>query len=58
MLHYKENKTMQNVAQLIHSMNFGKDTEQLGFSDKIRTLEKLTSERKNETKGGPYFFKF
>jgi hypothetical protein len=24
-------------------MGFGKDTEQLGFTDKIRTLEKLTS---------------
>lgn len=42
-LHYNENKLKQNVAQLIHSMNYGKDTELLGFTDKIRTLEKLTS---------------
>ena len=42
-LHYNENKTKQKVAQLIHSRNFGKDTEQLGFTDKIKTLEKLTS---------------
>lgn len=42
-LQYNENKLKQNVAQLIHSMNYGKDTEQLGFTDKIRTLEKLTS---------------
>jgi len=42
-LHYNENKLKQNVAQLIHSMNFAKDTEQLGFTDKIGTLKKLTS---------------
>jgi len=40
-LQYNENKLKQNVAELIHSMNYGKDTEQLGFTDKIRTLEKL-----------------
>lgn len=42
-LQYNENKLKQNVAQLIHSMNYGKDTERLGFTDKIRTLEKLIS---------------
>jgi hypothetical protein len=42
-LHYNENKVKQNVAQLIHSMNFAKDTERLGFTDKIGTLQKLTS---------------
>lgn len=42
-LHYNENKLKQNVAQLIHSMNFAKDTEQLGFTDKIGTFQKLTS---------------
>lgn len=42
-LQYNENKLKQNVAQLIHSKNYGKDTEQLGFTDKIRTLEKLIS---------------
>jgi hypothetical protein len=42
-IHYNENKLKQNVAQLIHSMNFAKDTEQLGFTDKIGTLQKLTS---------------
>ena len=42
-LHYNENKLKNEVAKLIHSVGFGKDTEQLGFSDKIRTLEKLTS---------------
>lgn len=42
-LQYNENKLMQNVAQLIHSMNYGKDTEKLAFTYKIRTLEKLTS---------------
>jgi hypothetical protein len=42
-LHYNENKARQKVAELIHSMNFVKDTEQLGFTDKIRTLEKLIS---------------
>jgi hypothetical protein len=31
------------VAELIHSINVGKDTENLGFTNKIRTLEKLTS---------------
>src|ERR1035438_4637320 len=42
-LHYNENKLKQNNAELIHSMNYGKDTEKLGFTDKIKTLEKLTS---------------
>jgi hypothetical protein len=42
-LHYNENKLKQKVAELIHSMNFGKDTERLGFTDKIRTLQKLTA---------------
>lgn len=42
-LQYNENKLKQNVAQLIHSRNYGKDTEQLGFTDKIRTLEKIIS---------------
>jgi len=42
-LHYNENKLKQKVAQLIHSVNYGKDTEQLGFTDKIKTLEKLAS---------------
>jgi len=42
-LHYNENKLKNEVAKLIHSSGFAKDTEQLGFSDKIRTLEKLTS---------------
>lgn len=42
-LQYNENKLKQKVAQLIHSMNYGKDTEQLGFTDKIKTLEKLIS---------------
>ncbi len=42
-LHYNENKLKNEVAKLIHSRGFAKDTEQLGFIDKIRTLEKLTS---------------
>jgi hypothetical protein len=39
-LHYNENKLKQEKAVLIHSANYGKDTELLGFSDKIRRLEK------------------
>ena len=42
-LHYNENKLKQNTAQFIHSMNYGKETEQLRFTDKIKTVEKLTS---------------
>ncbi|MEO6550738.1 MAG: hypothetical protein ABIN94_22225 [Ferruginibacter sp.] len=42
-LHYNENKLKQKAAELIHSMNFGKDTDQLGFTDKIRTLQKFTA---------------
>lgn len=42
-LQYNENKLKQKVAQLIHSMNYGKDTDQLGFTDKIGTLQKLIS---------------
>ena len=40
-LHYNENKLKQERAVLIHSANYGKDTDLLGFSDKIRRLEKL-----------------
>jgi hypothetical protein len=43
-LHYNENKLTQQAAKLIHSMNFGKDTEALGFTDKIRTLQKLAEQ--------------
>jgi len=39
-LHYNENKLKQEKAVLIHSANYGKDTDLLGFSDKIRRLEK------------------
>lgn len=42
-LHYNENKLKQGVAQLIHSSGFGRSTERLGFTDKIKTLEKLIS---------------
>jgi len=42
-LNYNEQKLKQNVAQLVHSRNFGKDTDQLGFTDKLKTIEKLTS---------------
>jgi len=42
-LQYNENKLKENVAQLIHSGNFIKDTEKLGFTDKIGTFEKLNS---------------
>src|SRR6478736_9903888 len=42
-LQYNENKLRENVAQLIHSENFLKDTEHLGFTDKIGTFEKLNS---------------
>ncbi|TXJ24902.1 MAG: relaxase [Chitinophagaceae bacterium] len=55
-LHYNENKLKITVdetkgikaAKLIHSSGFAKDTEQLGFTDKIRTLEKL-AERNERT---------
>ena len=40
-LHYNENKARQKVADFIHSANYSKDTEQLGFSDKINRLQKL-----------------
>ncbi len=39
-LHYNENKLKQGVAKLIHSGNYPKDTELLGFRDKINRLEK------------------
>ena len=42
-LQYHENKVAQNAAQLIHSMNFAKDTGELGFTDKLKTIEKFTS---------------
>jgi MobA/VirD2-like, nuclease domain len=42
-LHYNENKLKQGVANFIHSGNYPKDTELLGFSDKIKRLERLTA---------------
>ncbi|MEO5997615.1 MAG: relaxase/mobilization nuclease domain-containing protein [Chitinophagaceae bacterium] len=42
-LHYNENKLKQGAAKLIHSSSFGKDTELLRFSDKIKTLQNLAS---------------
>ncbi len=42
-LHYNENKVRQGVAKFIHSANYPKDTELLGFNDKIKLLEKLTA---------------
>lgn len=42
-LHYNENKVKQGMANFIHSANYSKDTELLGFSDKINRLEKLTA---------------
>lgn len=56
-LHYNENKLKITVdekkgikaAELIHSSGFGKDTEQLGFSDKLNTLLRL-AERNEQTK--------
>ena len=40
-LHYNEQKVKLGAAELIHSGNFAKDTDQLGFTDRIKTLEKL-----------------
>lgn len=42
-LHYNEQKLEEKVAELIHAENFAKDTRRLTFSDKIKTLQKLTS---------------
>jgi len=42
-LHYNEHKLSQKKAVLIHSANYGKDTDLLGFTDKIRRLEKLAA---------------
>lgn len=41
-LHYNENKVKQEVAKLIHSTGFPKDTSELGFTDKIGRFQKLT----------------
>ncbi len=41
-LNYNENKVKQQAASLIHSSGFAKDSEQLSFPDKIKTLQKLT----------------
>ena len=42
-LHYNENKVRQKVAIFFHSANYSKDTNQLGFSDKISRLERLAA---------------
>jgi hypothetical protein len=42
-LHYNENKVRQKVAEFIHSCNYPKDTEMLGFTDKINMLERMAS---------------
>ncbi|MGN6420708.1 MAG: relaxase/mobilization nuclease domain-containing protein [Pseudobacter sp.] len=40
-LHYNENKVKQQVARLIHSGNFAKDTDALSFRDKLGTIQKF-----------------
>ena len=40
---YNEQKLKQGKAELIHSMNYAKDTDQLNAIDKIKTIEKLTT---------------
>lgn len=42
-LNYNENKLHMEIASFIHSMNYGKDTEELGFTDKLGTLQKFIS---------------
>lgn len=42
-LHYNENKVKLKTAELIHSANYIKETNRLGFSDKMKSLEKLAS---------------
>ena len=39
-LHYNENKVKQDVANFIHSAYYPKDTDLLGFSNKINRLER------------------
>lgn len=46
-LNYNEQKLKQKKAVLIHSVNYGKDTEMLGFTDKIKRLEKLAALNEN-----------
>ena len=38
-LNYNENKLKENIAELIHAVNFGKATERLGFSDKFKRIK-------------------
>ena len=40
-LNYNEQKLKVDKAEFIHSANYAKDTEELGFSDKINRLERL-----------------
>jgi len=42
-LNYNELKLKEDKALLIHSRNFARDTEKLGFTDKLKTFEKLQS---------------
>jgi hypothetical protein len=39
-LNYNENKLNQKKAEFIHSANYGKDTEQVGSSDKFKRHQK------------------
>lgn len=40
-LQYNEHKLMQGAAELIHSANFVKETADLGFTDKLATLQHM-----------------
>ncbi len=42
-LHYNENKVKIKTAQLIHSANYIKETDRLGFTDKIKHLQQLAA---------------
>jgi len=48
-LNYNEQKLRQGKATLIHSAGFGKDTQQLSFSDKLGHLQKLASRNERTT---------
>jgi hypothetical protein len=49
-LNYNENKLKQKKAEFIHSANYGKDTELLGFTDKFKRLQKQMALNENSKK--------
>lgn len=52
MLNYNEHKVREQVAEILHAENFLKEASELGFTEKLRHFERLTSLNERATTNG------